>query len=102
MYRALLVTCQETPDGTLMRLHDYAFEAISLVALDTRMGAFNPNPDPEIIEITESVRSALGSIAEMFVKFPWWRISQHLSPSYQTMTRNLEVFSKYAKVTETS
>ena len=67
--------------GNFLRIaHRYAFESICLIALDTRMGCFQENMDPEVKEVMEGMEKSLDALGELIVTLPLWKISPLLSP----------------------
>ena len=62
-------------NGNFLReLHQWAFESISLAAIDQRMGLLEPNPDEEIKRLIKAVEVIVDGFADLAFGVPLYKI----------------------------
>ena len=74
--------------------HKYAFEAISLIAINTRMGCFDENPDPVMLHKLEVGQQMISLFPKLMFSVPTWNYSP---PRWNPIFRQVEdLFGEYA------
>ena len=85
-----------TPDNFLQTLYDYGLEGISVVAVDTRIGCFDPKmQDPELKKFMEDIRVGVDVVGEMVLAPPFWKLAPRFDPKYQLMAKSLDAASAF-------
>ena len=69
-----------SPGDFLRIAHRYAFEGITLMALDTRMGCFEETIDPKVKEVINGVETAVVLMGEIMMGLPLYKISPLIHP----------------------
>ena len=76
-----------TVKNTLLEAHRFAFEGITLVALDTRLGCLKVDIDPELSYVMDAVEKFLESFPQILTSLPTWKI---LPPRWNKVFRETE------------
>ena len=78
----------------LESVHKYAFESISIIAIDTKMGCLRENPDPVMLQKLEVGQKIINIFPKLLFTVPTWNFSP---PRWNPIFREAEdVFSEYA------
>ena len=83
-----------TPD-----LYKYALEAIVMIALDRKLGAFEENLTEETAEMIRHVKSMFEALGEVQLGIPVHKISPILSPSFRRLCKHLDGCAAFIHVT---
>ncbi len=71
----------------LPEIYRFTFEAVALVALDTRLGCMKADLDPELKKFFETMQLFLGSFPKVMTSIPTWKI---MPPRWNKMFRETE------------
>ena len=78
--------------GDFLRITQrFAFEAITLMALDTRMGCFGETMDPQVKEVMHGVETAIIAMGKIMNSLPLFKISPRLDPTYGCTISDLKL-----------
>ena len=77
-------------------LYQYAFEAITLIALDTRLNIFSENPDPKVLKTINDGQTGLLLLGDTMMSPILWNIHPKLDPNIRKMGKCLDGFGNFA------
>lgn len=83
------------PDDFVFELNKFAFEAITLIALNTRIHCFGKGASEESMELVKAIDTANDEIGKMTFQIPVWKIAPQFDPSYRRMEKCLDFFSQF-------
>ncbi len=76
-----------TMNDFLPDIYKFTLEAITLVALDSRVGCLEPEMDPEIAKVFSATKVLFENFAPLLIDFPWWK---YVPPRWHRRYRETE------------
>ena len=90
----------QTISDFLLPCHRFSLEAITEIALNTRLGCLGQEVPEEVKAYMESVDGIVKSFPEMIVKFPFWKyLPPRLSPTFRKAEDFLNTATDFVKGT---
>ena len=87
-----------TVQDILLESHRWAFESITLVALDTRLGCLKVNLDPVLKDVFDRTERVLGSFPRVLTSLPTWKfLPPRTSKVFRETEDDFTIILDYAK-----
>lgn len=92
------------PGDFLDELFAFSMESMAMVALDTRLGCLEDNPDSSTVSATNTVRDLTKNFSDLLLGFPAWKFlpAPRMHSAFRRMEDDFNAFTDFsvARVTE--
>lgn len=79
-------------------LYSFSLEAVTMIALDLRLGGLKEEVTPESKELIHNLNEALEAMTIALLNPPFFKISPWLSPNYRKMCKHMDFSAKFIQV----